>query len=276
MTDWQSGDVQANGIRMHYHRTGGDRPPLVLNHGSTDNGLCWTRLARALEGEYDIIMPDARGHGLSEAPEDGYDSATRAGDLESFIRALGLERPAVGGHSMGAMTTFYLAALFPDVPRCAILEDPVFRGNVTPPSEEERRARQERSRREAEEWKTLSREEIMARGRERSPSWAEEEFEPWADAKKQVIPRHSMGGPARAAQQTSWQELVPRITCPTLLVTADPERGAIVSPEAAAEAAQLNPRLQVVRLHGAGHNIRREQFEGFVQAVCEFLKRSGD
>jgi len=46
----------------------------------------------------------------------------------------------------------------------------------------------------------------------------------------------------------------------------------IVTPETAEEAARLNPRLAVVRLRGAGHNIRREQFDGFVTAVREFLR----
>ena len=60
MTTWQSGDVRTNGIRMHYYRTVGDKPVLVLAHGATDDGLCWTRVARALEDDYDVFMPDAR------------------------------------------------------------------------------------------------------------------------------------------------------------------------------------------------------------------------
>jgi hypothetical protein len=36
----------------------------------------------------------------------------------------------------------------------------------------------------------------------------------------------------------------------------------------------MNDQIQVVRLEGAGHNIRREQFEPFVQAVTEFLSRN--
>ncbi len=271
MAEWASGDVAANGITIHYYRTGGDRPALVLNHGATDNGLCWTRLARALEGDYDVIMPDARGHGLSQAPDDGYDSPTRAADLAGFIRALGLDKPAVGGHSMGAMTTFYLAALYPDLPRCAILEDPVFRQEASGPSEEELRARGERMRQEAEERRTLGRDGIIARGRERNPNWDESEFGPWADAKLQVSPKFGMGRSMRPAEQTAWRDLIPKITCPTLLVTGDPEKGAIVTPEAAEEAARLNPRLRVVRLRGAGHNIRREQFDGYVRAVRDFL-----
>src|SRR3982074_2513917 len=102
MTHWFSGDVITNKIKIHYYRTGGDKRPLVLSHGATDSGLCWSRVARTLESEYDVIMPDSRGHGLSDAPETGYSSADHAADLAGLIRALGLEQPAVGGHSMGA------------------------------------------------------------------------------------------------------------------------------------------------------------------------------
>jgi pimeloyl-ACP methyl ester carboxylesterase len=69
----------------------------------------------------------------------------------------------------------------------------------------------------------------------------------------------------------AWRELLPRVQCPVLLVTSDPERGGIVTPEAAEEAKRLLPSVQVVRLSGAGHNIRREQFERFVAVVREFL-----
>ncbi|MCA6319719.1 alpha/beta fold hydrolase, partial [Phenylobacterium sp.] len=63
--DWIPGEVAVSGGQLAYHRTGGDGPPLVLSHGLTDNGLCWTRLAEALAPDFDIIMLDARGHGAS-------------------------------------------------------------------------------------------------------------------------------------------------------------------------------------------------------------------
>ena len=37
---WPEGTVEANGQQLHYYRTGGDKPQLVLAHGFTDNGLC--------------------------------------------------------------------------------------------------------------------------------------------------------------------------------------------------------------------------------------------
>ena len=73
------GYVMANGIRIHYWRTGGDKPVLLVAHGSSDDGLCWTNLAKELEADYDIIMPDARGHGLSDPPSKTDSADAQAG-----------------------------------------------------------------------------------------------------------------------------------------------------------------------------------------------------
>jgi pimeloyl-ACP methyl ester carboxylesterase len=268
---WQSGDVVANGIKIHYHRTGGGRPPLVLSHGATDNGLCWTRLAGALESDFDVIMPDARGHGLSDAPEQGYGGAERAADLAAFIGALVLERPAVGGHSMGAGTTLRLVADHPGLASCAILEDPGFRD--APPSEAEQADRAARMREQAAARRAASRQALIDQCRTDNPTWAEEELGPWAEAKQQVS--LSFAGGLRLAERPDWRELLPKVSCPVLLITADPERGGIVTPEIAAEAARLAPDLEVVRLPGAGHNVRREQFDAYLGAVRAFLARVG-
>ncbi|HLH72650.1 MAG TPA: alpha/beta hydrolase [Chloroflexota bacterium] len=269
MAEWLSGDVVANGIRTHYYRTGGNKPPLVLCHGATDNGLCWTRLAQALEADYDVIMPDARGHGLSEAPEGGYNSEERAKDLAGLIEALRLEKPIVGGHSMGAGTAFYFAALFPDVPRAAILEDPGFRVSSDQAARAEAEARAAQMRQAALERKAMSREALMAQCRADHPDWSDEELGPWADAKLQVS--LNFAGSVRSPDRLTWQEALPRITCPTLLITADVEKGAIVTPEIAAEAARIQPLVKVVHISDAGHNVRREQFEAYLRAVRAFL-----
>jgi pimeloyl-ACP methyl ester carboxylesterase len=122
--DWQTDYVETNGLRLHYTRTGGDKPPIVLTHGVTDAGPCWMPVAETLAAEYDAIMVDARGHGRSDAPEGGYGPAEQADDLAGVITALALERPAVLGHSMGAATALVLAGVCSDLPGAILLEDP--------------------------------------------------------------------------------------------------------------------------------------------------------
>ena len=124
MSDWQSDFIHANGIRIHYTRTGGAKPPLVLAHGFSDDGLCWTSVAQDLAADFDVIMVDARGHGLSDAPEQGYSPLEQADDLAGVITGLKLSRPIVLGHSMGAMCTLTLAGRYPDLPGAIVLEDP--------------------------------------------------------------------------------------------------------------------------------------------------------
>jgi len=85
MKTWHSGDIYANGIKIRYHRTGGDKPPLVIAHGVTDNGLSWSRFARAMENTYEVVLYDARGHGFSDAPENGYTFEDHAEDLAGDI-----------------------------------------------------------------------------------------------------------------------------------------------------------------------------------------------
>jgi len=268
MPDWFSGDVVANGLRIHYYRTGGDKPPLVLSHGATDSGLCWTRVARALESDFDLILPDARGHGLCEAPPDGYTIDDRAADLAGLIDALGLVRPAVGGHSMGAATSLGLVATYPDLASCAILEDPPFRsGKPFRVGEADPRAGMRQVVLRAQ---SAGLDATIARGRAALPMWAEEEFEPWAEAKVRLSHQFLDALNDRSTGQ-EWRELLPRVRCPVLLVTSDPKLGSIVTPDVAQEAARLAPTLRVVRVSGAGHNIRREQFDVFVRAVRDFL-----
>jgi pimeloyl-ACP methyl ester carboxylesterase len=62
--EYQEGNVIVEGIKIHYYRSGGKKPPMVLLYGATDDGLCWGRTAYELAERYDVIMPDAQGHGL--------------------------------------------------------------------------------------------------------------------------------------------------------------------------------------------------------------------
>jgi pimeloyl-ACP methyl ester carboxylesterase len=130
---WTEGYVMANGIRLHYWRTGGAKPPLVMAHGSSDDALCWTNLAKEFQDRYDIIMFDARGHGLSDPPTAADAPDVQVEDLAGLIKALKLEKPVLMGHSMGSASVAHFAAKYPDVPRAVILEDPALVRPATPP-----------------------------------------------------------------------------------------------------------------------------------------------
>lgn len=275
MEAWSSGSVVSNGIKIHYQRSGGAGHPLVLLHGFSDSGRCWLRAAQVLQRDYDVIMPDARGHGLSDAPETGYGTEEQAADAAGLIQALGLDRPAVMGHSMGAATTAALAAGYPELVGCVILEDPPWFDENSPryrerfaAAPEQRQAMAEQQRAEIIARKAKSLDEVMANGRTNSPAWDEIEFEPWAESKLQLSPNVVN---RFEITRRPWAEIVKQIECPALLITADPQAGAIVTPDIARQAAAINDRIELVHIPGAGHNIRREQFTQFLEAVTAFL-----
>ncbi len=266
---WQSDFVQVNGIRIHYTRTGGDKPALVLLHGITDNGLCWSRVAHALQNQYDIVMVDARGHGLSDKPENGYTSDHYAADFAGLIESLGLGQALLIGHSLGAISAATLTTNYPHLVRGTVLEDPPWRDQ----SEAQSQMSPEQAAAWMAEWRAnlvaeqkLSAEEISAAGRSRSPAWHADEFPDWAQAKLQVYP-----DVLDKSQLRTWTDLVPQIHCPTLLVTGDPSLGAIVTPGLATKICAANPKIEYAHIPGAGHNIRRENFDGFLVAVRSFL-----
>lgn len=273
MVHLSSADIITNGIRIHYYRTAktataDTRPSLVLLHGITDSGLCWPRVVAALGAEYDMILPDARGHGLSDKPATGYAPQDHAADVAGLIRGLQLDRPVLIGHSMGAGVAATVAALYGDLVRGVILEDPPWRADTDEGSPAEQAARAAEWRKEIIERQAMAADALIAQRKREQPKWADEEFDGWILAKQQVSPEVTQ---YITAPRLPWRDVCRRITCPVLLITADPAEGAIVTPEVAAEAAQLLKQGRVVHIAGAGHNIRRDQFAAYMTAVREFL-----
>jgi pimeloyl-ACP methyl ester carboxylesterase len=269
LANWKSGDVIANGIRIHYYRTGGDKPPVVLSHGQTDSGECWPRVVEALRGDYDVITYDARGHGLSEAPECDYSADARAADLAGLVEALRLVKPRLVGHSMGAETTSYCAAAYPDLPLRIVLEDPPFFPGLYGGTPADREAAAAAFRAEIEARRVKPHAEIVRAGRLESPTWDEVEFDGWATAKQRISPY--MGSRRKDMPRRNWKETFAAIECPVLLLTADASLGARITPDVQREADKLLKRGTVVNIPNAGHNIRREQFEAYITNVRSFL-----
>ena len=102
MINWKQSNIVVGDVTLHYTRTGGNKPPLVLIHGFSDNGLCWTPVARELEADFDIIMPDMPSHGLSSRIAEDQE-IDMAANIAKLIQALQLGKPIVGGHSMGGL-----------------------------------------------------------------------------------------------------------------------------------------------------------------------------
>lgn len=262
---WTSAHLHANGINLRYHRTGGGKPPVVLLHGITDNGLCWTRVAQALESDYDVIMPDARGHGESDKPASGYRAEDHAADVASLIELLGLHRPVLLGHSMGADVAAHVAALYPILVGGLIAEDPPWRLNPQP--ESERHAFIEGWRQGIIHQRTLSTETLI---NQTASHWHMVERENWAVAHQQVVPEVLQ---YRPLPPDSWQAVLELIQCPMLLVIGDKPGDAILNLQDAQTFQRVVPGMQIAQIRQTGHSIHRDNFEDFISAVRGFLNQ---
>jgi pimeloyl-ACP methyl ester carboxylesterase len=264
---WRSDYVIINKLKLHYTRTGGDKQPLVLAHGITDDGLCWTTIAEALAPECDVIMVDARGHGRSDAPKHGYGPDNHAKDLAGVIAKLKLRRPIILGHSMGASETLTFAGTYPNAPLAIMLEDPP--PWWMPQAEDAAQLTQRR------EWMTgLKRKthaDLIADQHAAMPHWSTAEIERWADSKQRFSLNVIEAFDAKKRNGVDWQTILPRISCPALLITADISHGALVTQESAAVLQSLIPQLQIAHIPQAGHSIRHDQLDKYLNAIQNFL-----
>jgi pimeloyl-ACP methyl ester carboxylesterase len=293
---WSDGFIYANGIRIHYYRAtpAPGKPVMVMIHGVTDIGLCWTTLTWKLQDEYDIYMADTRGHGLSDPFMPGDDGDTLIKDVVEFVRAMKLERPILMGHSMGGATVIRVGAEYPDLAKAIVVLDAGVGGRgpgrgaagsggapaataapVTPPpspplpvssdplaismfAPPERLTKQN----------NYSFDELVAKCRRESPKWDLVDCQYWALSKKQYHGPYS--DQARQAMSGSMRtgDSLAKIPVPMLILKAD------ASPEARQahkEAASVMQKGSLVHIEDAGHNLHHDQLTRTVQVLREFL-----
>lgn len=264
MTDWSTGCCETNGITIHYTKTGGSNPPMVLLHGLTANGACWTEVARDLEEGNDVIMPDARGHGSSSKPASGYQYEDHANDMVGLIKSLQLSRVTLIGHSMGGMTAALVASRNPELLSCLILADPTFLS-----LDLQRQVRESDAADQHRRYLNMSLEDLVADARIKHPDRSVESIELIARARLQTS-IHAFE--VLTPPNPDYVQVVSAIEIPTLLVIGG--SAGVVSPEVAAELQRINPRLQVAQILEAGHGLHYDYPKRFAAIVRSFLSQT--
>jgi len=118
----------ATGITMNVALAGPeDAPAVILLHGFPESHRTWRALAPLLSDKFRLIMPDQRGFGDSDRPQevDAYQTETLLADLFALADALGIERFALVGHDWGGAIAWAAAIKGePRVERLAIINSP--------------------------------------------------------------------------------------------------------------------------------------------------------
>lgn len=264
-TEWTTGFVNSNGFDLFYTRTGGEKRPIILAHGYTDDGSCWTDVGRYFENDYDLIMYDAIGHGQSARITEDM-PIDMVADIHNIIVSLDLSKPAVIGHSMGAATAAGYAARHSENVSLIILEDiPWF--NEVPKLKKADNKKQPKNIIENLQKGNLK--EAVEFSKMYNPGFIDSMHEPWAASKM----RFDLTYQKRKWQKMPrWQEIAAMIQCPTLLITGDNDKGALVTPEVAVEALKIINSAEWAHIPNAPHCIRYEQFSVTMNVIKNFLK----
>ncbi|BBP78660.1 3-oxoadipate enol-lactonase [Pseudomonas sp. Ost2] len=251
-----------DGCTLHYEEHGHGTPVLLV-HGLGSSGLDWEMQVPVLAEHYRVIVMDIRGHGRSDKPRERYSIGGFSADIVALIEHLELGRVHLAGLSMGGMIGFQIAVDQPQLLRslCVINSAPEVK--VRTPGDYWQWAKR---------WslaRLLSLNSIgKALGSMLFPKPEQEELrrkmtERWAKNDKRAYL-------ASFDAIVGWgvQERLSRITCPTLIVSADRDYTPVALKESYVK---LIPDARLVVIADSRHATPLDQPKVFNRTLLEFL-----
>jgi esterase len=266
----EQGFFELDGLRFRYLEWGSAASPeIVLLHGFSSTAAAWTRVGEALASEFRVIAPDLRGHGQSDwDAQERYTDAQLAADVHTLVQQLHLARFTLVGHSMGGAVAFTYAATYPGDLTRLIIEDSA----PLPPGRTPAEVRSS----------FASRGEVEQAVRASVTNMSEAALQERIDLYYTERPDGTWGyradvvgvrrGRANQDSEKAWNN-VRSVQCPTLVIRAGAEPP-LVSADTVERLKRENPRIDVVTVPDAGHNIHFAHFDEFMPIFRAFLVQS--
>lgn len=277
--------VGIRGLRYHVRRWGAaDAPLLLAVHGWMDVSATFDRVARRLLPQFQVLMPDWRGFGHTEWPQDGYWFPDYVADLDALVDHCSPDAPVrLAGHSMGAQVASLYAGLRPSrVAKLAILD-----GLFLPDSDVRNTPRSyarwlDRLSAPAEAPAYRSFEELAARVRKRNPrldpDHAAEIARAWAGEgpdgliRLRCDPKHLLDMP-RPYRQDESDAIWAQVGAETLFVDgAESAFARSVPPAEVARRRALFRDHRQATLDGAGHMLHFDAPEALADVLSAFFQ----
>lgn len=233
--------ISIHGRTLSFHRQG-QGLPLVLVHGFPLDSASWAPLLSLLENQFDVLVPDLRGFGDSDAGVGGYGMDDLADDLAALLDACGLPKAFVAGHSMGGYVALAFARLFPQ--RLLGLGLVASQAAADPP---ERKIARYETAALAREQGSLA---VLGMAEKLSASAIHAAFF------RQIIQRQGVDGISNAlaamAERPDSLETIASLPVPLALIHGDAD--ALIPVDRCREMKQANPAAVLVELPGVGHS----------------------
>jgi pimeloyl-ACP methyl ester carboxylesterase len=252
--------ININGADIFYE-TYGDKntlhPPVLLIHGSTSDGPTdWGDIPPALAKHYRVLVPDCRGHGHSNNPNNSYSFKELANDAATFIRALGYERAHVIGHSNGGNVALVTLMEHPDVIQSCIPQAANAYVTQYLIDREPEIFDPERVKREAPEWMN----EMIALHSEVNGQ------EYWRDLLRMTM-KEIISEPNYTPEQLS------KVKKPTLVIMGADDT--VNAPDRHAQFIAENiPNAELWIPEATGHTVHKDRRDEWLSKVLDFLDRN--
>ena len=120
----QSKKLETNRLTFHYLDWPGSDPAIVLLHPNRTNARVWDFVVESSALKNRFIAWDARGHGLSDYPSNGYDLNEYVDDLEIFSKRLNLPKFILVGAATGGNISLLFSSKHKDLVKAIIVADP--------------------------------------------------------------------------------------------------------------------------------------------------------
>ena len=258
--------VEANGLRHRVLRYGAaSDPALIILPGITSPAATADFLARRIAGAgFCVVVPDIRGRGESDrAPGGSYRLEDYAADVDGIVTALGLGRPVIVGHSLGArIAAAYVTTYARSEHALTVMVDPPLSGperGAYPTSLEAFMLQLNEARR------GTTPEEV----RRFYPKWSDREIRIRVDVLAscdETAIRETHAGFESEDFFPYWRE----ITEPALLIYG--ANSPVVTKEGARDLAKTNPRIAIRSVADAGHMVPWDNENGFFELLLPALQ----
>jgi lipase len=267
-------------VDLSYLLYEGDGPTILLMHATGFLPWLWHPIARELAPKWRVIAPYFCDHRDSDPDRGGLNWMTIAKDLSDFSKVLGLERPAMAGHSMGATVITIANAAFDLQARGLVLFEPIFlpedfyKARITV----DLHPLASKAIRRRDTWSGRDEVHEYLRSKAMFKNWDEEMLDLYIEY---GMKRLDAGGltlacsPKREAslfmggmQYDPWP-LLPKVTCPTLVLEGEEsENRSFIDLQKATSAFKQGAYRMV---EGAGHLIPQEKPRESLEIIREFF-----
>ena len=276
----------ASQVSLSYAEGPPNGPPLLLLHGLSRDWRSFSVLLPEVSRRFHVFALDLRGHGKTDHVAGSYRTAEYAQDVIEFMQARLPSGAAIFGHSLGAMVAMHVAASGSCRVKVLILGDTMitpenFRRSLYAPLFRQLHELLRHTPSHAALAAGMGRILIPVPGLnepvriEELPGNTAEALAEWAHCALQIDPDAiAMTVDGRAFEDWKPHEILPRISCPTLLLQGNPELDALLSDDDVKLALHLLPNARHIQFPLLGHALFMQQAKPVLNAVTEFLDRA--